>query len=86
MTELVGLLSLGVITVINGYWTWQSRKVQNDRDVIKALQIQLTLKEEAIEEMRQKKNEIKAQYHHQLALSAKLEGELKTYKEFHKHA
>lgn len=81
----IGILSLVLLTVINGYWTWQGKKVQNDRDVIKALQLQLTLKETAVQEMLEKKNMMKHQYEHQLALNKKLEGEIATYKKFHKH-
>ena len=47
--EALTVISLISITVINGYWTWQSRKIQNDRDVIKSLQIQLSLKEDAVQ-------------------------------------
>ena len=83
--EALTVISLISITVINGYWTWQSRKIQNDRDVIKSLQIQLSLKEDAVQEMLRKKNEVKKQYEHQVALTKRLEGKIETYEKFHTH-
>lgn len=79
------ILPFALLGIINSYWTWQGRKVQNDRDIIKSLQTQISLKDEAIEEMRQKKNELKMQYGHLLVAHKKLEGELQTYKTFHGH-
>lgn len=73
------------MAIVNVYWTWQTRKIQNDRDVIKVLQLQISLKDEALKEMKEKKNELKAQYGHQLVINKKLEGELKTYKRFNNH-
>lgn len=83
--DIIAIISLSLITLINGYWTWQSRKIQNDRDVIKSLQLQLSLKEEAIQQMINAKNELKRQYEHQISKNKHLEGELMTYKKFNKH-
>jgi len=83
--EYFTLGSLLLITLVNVYWTWQGKKIQNDRDIIKALQIQLSLKEEALQEMVKKKNELKTQFGHQLVMNKKLEGEIKIYKAFHNH-
>lgn len=82
----ITILSLVLLTVINGYWTWQGKKVQNDRDIIKALQLQLKLKDEAIAQMLEKKNAIKAQFQHQHARIEKLEGQLAAYQRFHNHS
>lgn len=83
--ELINFFPFFMLTVVNIYWTWKAKKVQNDRDIIKALQLQIETKDGVINDMVQKKNEIKLQFSHQQELIKKLEGEIKTYKAFHGH-
>lgn len=79
MQEIV-IISLIISNIVNWYWTWQGRKIQNDKEIIKSLQIQLGLKESAVQTMRDKKNVIKSQLEHQLSINRKLEGELDAYR------
>lgn len=81
----VSLLALAVLTIVNGYWTWQSRKIQNDRDIIRSQQLALDAKDEALKEMVRSKNVLKHQFETQLVLTKKLEGQVETYHKFHGH-
>lgn len=80
-----GFIIISLMTIVNVYWTWQGKKVQNDRDIIKSLQFKLQEKDEIIKDILRKKNELKMQYAHQVNLTKKLEGELKTYRQFNNH-
>lgn len=73
------------IMLVNVYWTWQARKMQNKDDVIKMLRGQLEDKEKYIADLIKKKNEYKHQYNNILAERNKLHGENLTYKNFHGH-
>ena len=72
-------------TVMNMYWTWQNKKIQNDREVIRALQMQLHLKEEAVQDMLESKNQMKSQYHRMLIEHKKLQAEFDTHNKIHSY-
>lgn len=85
MDGYITTLAYVLITLVNVYWTWQARKLQNRDDTIKWLKAQLELKDKAISDMLRKKNQIKHQYENLLADYKQLQGENTTYKNFHGH-
>lgn len=88
--ELINFFPFFALTIVNTYWTWQNRKVQNDRDIIRNLEKaiaekneDLARKDEILTQMIRKKNIIKEQYNHLLNKNKVLEGKLHTYNKLH---
>ena len=78
-------IGYAVITLMNLYWLWQSKKLQNKDDVIKALKNELELKENAVQVMLESKNQLKHQYSNLLAEIKVLKGQNTVYRRIHGH-
>lgn len=81
----MALITYATLTLINAYWTWQGKRLQNRDETIKMLHEQLALKDITLGEMVKRKNELKYQYNNLLAENKRLHGENTTYRKFHGH-
>jgi hypothetical protein len=84
LTIFSGILNF--ISMLGNVWFGiKLKKTQVDGQLTSYWRNEAEKKENIIQDMIKKKNHLKMQYENQLAMNKKLEGEIRTYKQFHNH-